>query len=308
MRPIARRRTLVAAALTALTLAAAGAAPASAQDAGHGPGGKGGPDGRGRTAYYLALGDSLAAGYQSTPDGGHVVGRGYAQDLAGELESRAARGHRALEFTDLGCPGETTGTMANGGCPYPHSFTGSQLSAAVAYLKAHRKDEVLVTIDIGANDVQRCAAGGALDLPCALDGIERVRTGLDRILGELRAAAGPRTRIVGMNLYDPFLAAWVTGDLGKQLATASVELSDSLNGVIEGVDARHHVPTADVAGAFATDAFAPTVPLGGQQVPLNVARILQWTNMARGDIHANDAGYRVIADAFLAKLPGRYQG
>ncbi|MFD7732534.1 SGNH/GDSL hydrolase family protein [Kitasatospora phosalacinea] len=300
MRPIARRRTLVAAALAALALAAAGTVPAAAQG---GPGGNGGKGGPHRPVYYLAVGDSLAAGYQSTPTGGHVVGRGYAQDLARTLGARAAQERRPFEFTDLGCPGETTGTMADGGCPYPHSFTGSQLEAAVAYLEAHRKDEVLVTIDIGANDVQRCAAGGTLDLPCALNGIEQVRTGLDRILGELRAAAGPHTRIVGMNLYDPFLAAWVTGDQGRELATASVQLSDSLNQVIGAVDARHRVPTADVAGAFATDAFAPTVPLGGQQVPLNVARILQWTNMARGDIHANDAGYQVIADAFLAKLP-----
>ncbi|RPE36843.1 SGNH/GDSL hydrolase family protein [Kitasatospora cineracea] len=301
MRPIARRRTLVAAALTALTLAAAGTVPAAAAQGDHG--GRGGPH---RTAYYLALGDSLAAGYQSTPDGGHVVGRGYAQDLARTLGARAGRDRRPFEFTDLGCPGETTGTMAGGGCPYPHSFTGSQLEAAVAYLKAHRKDEVLVTVDIGANDVQRCAAGGSLDLPCALNGIEQVRTGLDRILGELRAAAGPRTRIVGMDLYDPFLAAWVTGDQGKALATASVQLSESLNGVIASVDARHRVPTARVAAAFDTGAFEPTVPLNGQRVPLNVARILQWTNMARGDIHANDTGYRVIADAFLAELPKQY--
>ncbi len=61
-----------------------------------------------------------------------------------------------------------------------------------------------------------------------------------------------------------------------------------------------------MAGAFDTTSFAPLVPLGGQQVPLNVARIMQWTNMARGDIHANDAGYQVIADQFLAKLPKQY--
>ncbi|KDN87985.1 SGNH/GDSL hydrolase family protein [Kitasatospora cheerisanensis] len=295
MRPIPRRRSLVAAALAALTLTGAAAVPASAA-----------PGGQHRTAYYLAVGDSLAAGYQSTPTGGHIVGRGYAQDLAATLGERAARDHRPFEFTDLGCPGETTGTMANGGCPYPHSFGGSQLEAAVAYLKAHWKDEVLVTIDIGANDVQRCAAGGSLDLPCAMNGIEQVRTGLDRILGELQQAAGPHTRIVGMNLYDPFLAAWMTGDQGKAMATASVPLAGALNSVIETVDARHRVPTADVAGAFDTTSFAPLVPLGGQQVPLNVARIMQWTNMARGDIHANDAGYQVIADQFLAKLPKQY--
>lgn len=295
MRPTTRRRTLVAATLTALALGAAGTGPAAAAQGG-----------QHRTAYYLALGDSLAAGYQSTPTGGHVVGRGYAQDLARTLGERAARDGRGFEFTDLGCPGETTGSMADGGCPYPHPFAGSQLAAAVHWLKAHRKDETLVTIDIGANDVDRCAAGGSLDLACALNGIEQVRTGLDRILGELRAAAGPHTRIVGMNLYDPFLAAWMTGPQGQALAAASVPLAGALNTVIEAVDARHRVPTADVAGAFGTNSFLPTVPLGGQQVPLNVARIMQWTNMARGDIHANDTGYQVIADAFLAKLPKQY--
>ncbi|MFJ5228259.1 SGNH/GDSL hydrolase family protein [Kitasatospora sp. NPDC088391] len=302
-RPAPLRRTLLSAALTAVALLGAATVPAAADG---NQGQDRGRSGAHRTAYYLALGDSLAAGYQSTPGGGHVVGRGYAQDLAGTLGARAAAEGRPFEFTDLGCPGETTGTMADGGCPYPHSFSGSQLAAAVAWLRAHRNDETLVTIDIGANDVQRCAAGGSLDLPCALKGIDQVRTGLDRILGELRAAAGPRTRIVGMDLYDPFLAVWTTGAQGRATATASVPLAGALNAVIGAVDARHGVPTANVAGAFSTYSFFPSVPLGGQQVPLNVARVLQWTNMARGDIHANDAGYRVIADAFLAELPRQY--
>ncbi|GAA4876255.1 SGNH/GDSL hydrolase family protein [Kitasatospora terrestris] len=286
-------RVLLTAALCALTLGAA-ATPAAADSA---------ASARNHPAeYYLALGDSLAAGYQSLPGGGHVVGRGYAQDLARTLEGRAHAAGRPFSFTDLGCPGETSGSMADGGCRYPHSWSGSQLTNAVSYLKAHRKDRVVVTLDIGANDVDGCASGGSLDLPCALNGIATVRRNLDRILGELRAAAGPHTRIVGMNLYDPFLAAWLTGDQGKALATLSVPLAGALNGVIEQVDAAHRVPTADVAGAFDTGAFLPMVPLGGQLVPLNVARVMQWTNMARGDIHANDAGYQVIADAFLAEL------
>jgi hypothetical protein len=44
------------------------------------------------------------------------------------------------------------------------------------------------------------------------------------------------------------------------------------------------------------------VDLGGRQVPLDVARIMEWTNMSRGDIHADDTGYQVMADAFLAQL------
>ncbi|WP_035840579.1 SGNH/GDSL hydrolase family protein [Kitasatospora azatica] len=284
-----RLRAAAAAGVLGATLLGVCAGPASAAETKH-------------TRYYLALGDSLAAGYQSLPGGGHEVGHGYAQDLARTLEQRAAAAGHPFSFTDLGCPGETSGSMVNGGCPYPHSFPGAQLDAAVAYLKAHHKDDLVVTLDIGANDVDGCAAGGNLDAACAAQGIVTAGRNLGTVLSRLRAAAGPHTRIVGMNLYDPFLAAWVTGDKGKVLAGLSVPLADTLNATLECVDAVHGVPTADVAKAFSTNSFFPLVDLGGQQVPLNVARILSWTNMSRGDIHANDTGYQVMADAFLAKL------
>ena len=48
---------------------------------------------------------------------------------------------------------------------------------------------------------------------------------------------------------------------------------------------------ADVETAFSTLAFEPTVPLPGHgDVPLNVARICQWTTMCtKLDFHANPA-------------------
>jgi lysophospholipase L1-like esterase len=290
MRISALRRVRAAAGVAALGAAMLGlaAGPASANQAKH--------------TYYLALGDSLAAGYQTLPGGGNEVGHGYAQDLARTLTQRAAADGRLVSFTDLGCPGETTGSMINGGCPYPHSFQGAQLDAAVAYLKAHHGADVTVTLDIGANNVDGCFKNGALDVACAANGIATAGTDLGTILDRLQAAAGPHTRIVGMNLYDPFLAAWMTGPQGQAMATASVPLADTFNGVLEHQDQAHGVPTADVAGAFSTDALQPTVDLGGQQVPLNVARIMEWTNMSRGDIHANDTGYQVIADTFLTQL------
>ena len=60
------------------------------------------------------------------------------------------RSRPGLELVKLGCPGETTTTMINGGiCRYAG---GSQLKAAEAFLRAHRGRVLLVTIDIGAND------------------------------------------------------------------------------------------------------------------------------------------------------------
>jgi hypothetical protein len=61
---------------------------------------------------------------------------------------------------------------------------------------------------------------------------------------------------------------------------------------------------ADVAGAFSSDAFTPLVPIApGLTAPLNVARICQWTWMCAPkpvgpNIHANDAGYAVMATTF----------
>lgn len=192
--------------------------------------------------------------------------------------------------------------MINGGCSYPHPYAGTQLATAIAFLKAHHGDDLTVTLDIGANDVDGCATGGSLDAACAAKGIATAGWDLNTILGKLKAAAGPRTRFVGMNLYDPFLADWMTGAQGEVLAGLSIPLADTLNGTLDVVDALHGVPTADVSKAFDTNSLLPLVPLDGQQVPLDVARIMTWTNMARKDIHANDTGYQVIADTFLAKL------
>ncbi|MFB7664964.1 SGNH/GDSL hydrolase family protein [Kitasatospora sp. NPDC056138] len=288
------RLALPAAALAAATLFGAGGPASAATGAA--------PSRSATPTYYLALGDSLAAGYQSLPDGGHVTGRGYAQDIARTLGARASASGLPFDFVDLGCPGETTGTMIDGGCPYPHPYADPQLSAAVDFLRGHHGDRVLVTLDIGANDVDGCLTGGKVDVPCALTGVGTAARGLDVILDRLKEAAGPHTRILGMNLYDPFLAAWLTDSQGRAQAALSVALVNVLNAAIGATDAAHGVPTVDVAGAFATDSFLPLVPWNGRRLPLNVARVMQWTNMARGDIHADDTGYQAIADAFLARI------
>jgi len=61
-----------------------------------------------------------------------------------------------LKLVKLGCPGETTTSMINGGiCHYQG---GSQLAAAVTFLQAHRGRVLLVTLDIGANDPEAMIA------------------------------------------------------------------------------------------------------------------------------------------------------
>ena len=101
--------------------------------------------------YYLALGDSLAQGVQPNAAGVSVMtGDGYPDLVYTALHPSRP----GLKLVKLGCPGETTASMINGGiCRYQD---GSQLAAAVAFLQAHRGRVPLVTLDIGANDPEHC--------------------------------------------------------------------------------------------------------------------------------------------------------
>lgn len=253
-----------------------------------------------RFDYYLALGDSLSRGVQPNASGQDLpTPVGYASDLAAHLQE----GNRHLDFVDLGCPGETTTTMIAGGCPFPHTYS-SQLSAAVSFLKAHRHAHVLVTLNIGSNDVDACIGASGIDTACIAAGFQAITVDMPKILGSLKAAAGSHVEFAAMNYYDPFLASWLTGPAGQQVAVQSVQLLGQLNSILETAFKAYGIPVADVASAFDSTKFTPLVPLTPTlQVPLNVARVCQWTWMCTPppvgpDIHANKAGYERIEDAF----------
>ncbi|MEY9878089.1 lysophospholipase L1-like esterase [Streptacidiphilus sp. MAP12-33] len=245
--------------------------------------------------YYVSLGDSLAAGYQ--PNVGHNTDVSYTDQLYAQLKKHDPD----LVHVKLGCSGETTQTMINGGiCTYPGAT--SQLDAAVKFLRAHRGHVSYVTLDIGANDVDGCLKGGSVDVACALKGIATVATQFPQITAALHRAGGSHPRYAAMNYYDPFLAVWLTGSAGQQAAKESVQLGVALNGAIKlGLEAGEF-RLADVSTAFSTSDFTDQVTLPGVgQVPLNVARICTWTWMCTPytDIHANPTGHAVIAGVFL---------
>lgn len=248
---------------------------------------------------YLSLGDSLAVGVQPSATGGRVpTDEGFADRLAASLARRIA----GLRLVKLGCDGETTATMLAGGCcPYAR---GAQLAEATAWLDAHPGAIALVTLTLGANEVVNCERDGAVDLECLQAGFAATEANLPRILAGLHAGAGPSVPIVGANLYNPFLVRWLEGESGKAIARASAEVQARFNALLERLYAEAGVVIADVAGAFASSSFEEVVTIaGGERVPLNVARIYEWTWMGAGgprgpDVHPNAAGYRAITGAF----------
>ncbi|HEY6296087.1 MAG TPA: hypothetical protein VIX15_10530, partial [Streptosporangiaceae bacterium] len=188
-------------------------------------------------------------------------------------------------------------------CRYPG---GSQLTAAVTFLRAHRGHVLLVTIDIGANDPEECGGRHKLaGLASCIGQIPATATRLVTILNRLRAAAGPQVRIVGMSYYLPALMQWRDGTLGQVVARVSARLAVAFTALLDQAYAQAGDGVADVFGAFDTADFGHPVTVAGiGSVPRNVARICEWTwecaPPPRGpNQHANPAGYRVIANAIL---------
>lgn len=259
-------------------------------------------------SYYLALGDSLSQGVQPNAVGVSVETRqGYADQVYAALR----RGHRGLRLVKLGCPGETIRTMIFGGiCRYRD---GSQLASAVAFLRAHRGHVLLVTIDIGANDAEDCGGGLSVSklTSCLWPGLPRALGDLATIMTRLRSAAGPGVRFVGMSYYLPALAIWRDGLVGRAITWLLERLAAGYQDLISHVYISDGARIADVFGAFGTSDFGDRVKVAGSTLPRNVAMVCRMTwecaNSPRGpNQHPNQAGYALIARAFLQAAGLRY--
>lgn len=254
--------------------------------------------------YYVALGDSLSTGFQPTLRGeGIETHTGYVDDIYWQERRHA----HDLALVDFGCPGDTTTSLLTGDGNHPLArrlhcdrSNGSQLKAALAFLRAHQRpgQVPLITIDIGINDLNRCAALPA-PAPCLQLGEAAISSNLPRILGALRAAAPRDTVLSAMTLYDTYLGA-ERGAVAN--AQAFLDAYRQANATITADDAAAGFRTAEVAAAFDTYDTAP-IDWHGSQVPANLARtcVLTWSCSPppiNHNIHPDGHGYRVIARAF----------
>jgi lysophospholipase L1-like esterase len=237
-----------------------------------------GPSLIGPKKYYLALGDSLAFSYQPDFDFSH----GYVDDFFTNL-----KGHGVKNLVNLGCFAETSSTFINGSCPVwflkKSLYLGSQLKAALNFLHNHSGQVSPVTLDIGANDLQRdvktsnCSISSNFDTDLAK--LDKDLTGI--ILPQLKAALTVNGKLTGdlvmMNYYDPYQ------NICPKLVPYIQKFNEHLANDVKGYGI-----IADVFNAF-----------GGSRTPNpNICNNTWMCSSIFHDFHASSKGYSVIASAF----------
>ena len=238
----------------------------------------------GSKQYYLALGDSLAFGYQ--PDLNYDDG--YVNDFSRDLAQ-----HSTKATANLSCPGESTITMLHGKCAYAllrkYPYVGAQQNAALAYLAAHRGQVSPVTLDIGANDVLSDIT--FTNNVCSIDTVRFANdlsvfdTNLKLILQQLQSALTVNGVLTGdlelMNYYDVY----------QNSCPLTLPYIETLNHHLATIGSQYGAHIVDVYSAF-----------GGPAVPNKNLCSYTWICSIFRNIHATDRGYSVIASAFEATV------
>lgn len=227
--------------------------------------------------FYLALGDSLSAGYQ--PDPAISWAHGWVYQLRDILAKRAP-----TELTDLAIGGECTATFIRGGlsrgCPTKAVTSPSQMAEAVSYIKAHSDQVKLITVEVGGDNLYGHMTAFLKDTPAQgqalLQGLfPPLGSDWTTIFTTLRQAC-MSCEIIAVDQYNPIPAGTTKADVA--LATTTY------NGLLKQVTASLHIRLADVY-----------TPFFGHEI--------LYTWIARGDIHANTAGYAVMAKTVAGLIP-----
>lgn len=235
---------------------------------------------------YLALGDSLAVGYEVPVNNDGKPGY---PDL---VLTRAQAFNPALTLNNVGVVGETSATLISDG----------QIGAAESAIASARSAGQcvgLITLDIGGNDFGRILTGDST----AAAAISGFRANLNTILGRLVSAAhnqvtGCAPRIALMDYYNPYP--------GLPIPPGNQPLADmylpELNSIIRDAAATYGLAVANVAAAFqGREAELIYVNQGIYTNPLLRLPFTPWFE-GNVDFHPRPAGHQVIADEFWQAL------
>lgn len=248
-----------------------------------------------RPQDYLALGDSVAFGYSPLLDPHDAATFiGYPTPVDAALKESLA---------NAGCPGETSSHFialsgSDNGCQsfrtaFPlhvtYSLKRTQMQFMDSYLASH-PDTLVVTLDIGANDLFVLQRGCLGNLTCIQQGLPgmlaTLSANLDTIYSHLRTVDNYHHKLVGLTYYslnysDPF-GTGVISQVNQVVAARTV----AWGGVV-----------ADGFGAFqaASTASGGDTCAAGLRIVLNTAPLTC-------DIHPSPAGRDLLAQAIVSAL------
>ena len=237
--------------------------------------------------YYLALGDSIAYGFQTAKAHVGLPPQAFNTGFVDVFASRLRELRPGIDTVNFSCPGESTISFAapclwkSSGHALHDDYSGSQLSAALTFLRAHRGQVSPITVSLNGNDINSfllsCPPG---DLNCLANGapaaISEYRARLTAILMALRAAA-PDAEIILTDAYDPNVGAFAFADP-----------------LFQALNAAEAAAGATIGARFA-DPFPRFNPQG--DLTAETTSICTLTLVcAANDSHPSDAGYRVLAD------------
>src|SRR5581483_2794257 len=207
----------------------------------------------GPRANYLALGDSLAFGFQ--PD--LNFRKGYADDWAKQLKLEGGK-----TYTNYGCPGETLVTFLNGGCAMhflvKNPYSGPQYQAALTFINQNKNSGGVspVSLDIGANDFLADFKASTCQIVTPTAGIAATLAQFDipftntlaGLEGALADGSGaPTGDLVIMNYYDPFQNSCQSN---PEILSLIQEFNAHIAADAQSPSLKWPVPVADVFTAF----------------------------------------------------------
>src|SRR6266566_3885701 len=246
-----------------------------------------------RSQEYLALGNSVAFGFSPSID------RSNADNFIGYPTPVAAALKEAL--TNASCPGETSSHFislagSDHGCwayranfPLHVAYSTSQLDYADGFLQSHPQT-LVVSIDIGANDLFVLEEGCSFNVNCILAGLPgmlaTLSANLNTIYGHIRNLDGYTHKLVALTYYSLNYSDPVGTAVISQVNQAVASRTLAWKGIV-----------ADGFGAFA----AASTAFGGDTCAAGL-RIVVVSSPLTCDIHPSPAGRDLLAQAIVNAL------
>jgi lysophospholipase L1-like esterase len=184
----------------------------------------------------------------------------------------------------------------------------TQLSDAVAFLRAHLNAVTLVTVDLGFNTLDVCLRHLDIDLTCVTTQLSLLRQQLFQVMHALTKVAGPKVAFIGLGHYNPYLTKAVKEGAAEVFAGNSLVALRQMNQSLSQVYGSFQIPMADISKAFHEGDIRVVRNSKKEITTANVQYECKFTWMCAPkpfgpNIHPTNAGYLAIAKAIEAVLP-----